>query len=117
MAGCIDAERCTGMALDHYPQLIFQVGVRCQPTGVDLSTALVEYREATPPRYLHVDPNKAHDPRASRFPQLADWGAIQMGELQARSWMVVGKSLRGGTPARRASQVDQRQVGFSSTRA
>ena len=43
-------------------------------------------------------------------------GSIQIGEDQARSWRVLYQSGRGGDPARRASQVDQRQVGFSSTR-
>ena len=40
----------------------------------------------------------------------------QMGDDQARSWIVGEMSCRGSTSARRASQVDQRQVGFSSTR-
>lgn len=43
-------------------------------------------------------------------------GTIQIGEDHARSWMVVAKSGLGAVPARIASQVDQRQVGFSSTR-
>ena len=43
-------------------------------------------------------------------------GSTQMGEDQARS-MMVGASLGlGGAPLRSASQVDQRQEGFSSTR-
>ena len=43
-------------------------------------------------------------------------GRYQIGDDQARSWIVGGRSGRGLTPARIASQVDQRQVGFSSTR-
>lgn len=43
-------------------------------------------------------------------------GRNQIGEDQARSWIVFGKSERGATPARMASQVDQRQEGFSSAR-
>jgi len=41
---------------------------------------------------------------------------LQIGDDQARSWIVAGRSGRGSMPARSASQVDQRQVGFSSTR-
>ena len=49
--------------------------------------------------------------------QLVEWsGTYQMGEDHARSWMTVGRSGFGSTPARTASQVDQRQVGFSRTR-
>ena len=44
------------------------------------------------------------------------YGLYQMGEDQARSWMVFFRSDLGSTPARTASQVDQRQVGFSSAR-
>ena len=43
-------------------------------------------------------------------------GRYQIGDDQALSWIVGGRSGRGSTPARIASQVDQRQVGFSSTR-
>ena len=43
-------------------------------------------------------------------------GRYQIGDDQARSWIVGGSPGRGSTPARIASQVDQRQVGFSSTR-
>ena len=43
-------------------------------------------------------------------------GATQIGDDQARSWMVAGRSGRGSTPARTASHVDQRHDGFSSTR-
>lgn len=43
-------------------------------------------------------------------------GAYQMGEVQARSWMTGGRTGLGVTPTRTASQVDQRQLGFSSTR-
>ena len=43
-------------------------------------------------------------------------GWYQIGDDQARSWIVGGKPGLGSTPARIASQVDQRQVGFSSTR-
>ena len=43
-------------------------------------------------------------------------GATQIGDDQARSWMVAGRSGRGSTPARIASHVDQRHDGFSSTR-
>jgi len=38
-----------------------------------------------------------------------------MGDDQARSWMVFFKRGLGGTLALIASQVDQRQVGFSRT--
>ena len=48
---------------------------------------------------------------------LRRYGVYQIGDDQARSWMVAGKSWRGAVPARRASQDDQRQVGFSRTRA
>lgn len=44
-------------------------------------------------------------------------GVYQMGDDQARSWIVACMSGRGFTPARIASQVDQRQTGFSNTRA
>ena len=40
-----------------------------------------------------------------------------MGEDQARSCSVFAKSGLGSTPARIASHVDHRQVGFSMTRA
>jgi hypothetical protein len=43
-------------------------------------------------------------------------GTYQIGDDQARSWMVVGRFGAGATPARTASQVDHRQVGFWSTR-
>ena len=43
-------------------------------------------------------------------------GSIQMGELQARSMMVGAIQGFGGVPLRSASQVDQRQDGFSMTR-
>jgi hypothetical protein len=46
----------------------------------------------------------------------AEAGSTQIGDDQARSWIVVGRSGRGSTPLRRASHVDQRHVGFSSTR-
>ena len=42
-------------------------------------------------------------------------GRYQIGDDHARSWIVVGMPGRGSTPARRASHVDHRQVGFSST--
>ena len=47
---------------------------------------------------------------------LHGYGTYQMGDDQARSWMVAGRPGFGGFPARMASQVDQRQVGFCSTR-
>jgi len=40
----------------------------------------------------------------------------QIGDDQARSWIVAGRSSRGSTADRIASQVDHRQTGFSSTR-
>ena len=40
-------------------------------------------------------------------------GATQIGDDQARSWRVAGRSGRGSTPARTASHVDQRHDGFS----
>ena len=43
-------------------------------------------------------------------------GTYQIGDDQARSCRVAGRSGRGSTPARIASQVFHRQVGFSSTR-
>ena len=45
-----------------------------------------------------------------------DYGVTQIGDDQARSCSVAGLSGRGSTPARMASQVVHRQVGFSSTR-
>ena len=51
-----------------------------------------------------------------RPPSRQPAGEYQIDELQARSWMVAGRSGFGGIPSRRASQVDQRQLGFSSTR-
>ena len=50
------------------------------------------------------------------FPSVQAVGTYQMGEDHARSWIVFGKAGLGGTPARSASRVDQRQTGFSSTR-
>ena len=44
------------------------------------------------------------------------FGIYQIGDDQARSWMVASRSARGDKPARIASHVDQRQVGFSKTR-
>ena len=55
--------------------------------------------------------------RVSRWGPHRTAGAIHIGELQARSWIVAGTFDVGSTPARIASQVDQRQVGFCSTRA
>ena len=43
-------------------------------------------------------------------------GTIQIGDDQARSWIVAGRDTRGATPAFTASHVDQRQIGFSRTR-
>jgi hypothetical protein len=43
-------------------------------------------------------------------------GVYQIGEAQARSWIVGGSFGFGSTPARSASHVDQRHDGFSSTR-
>ncbi len=45
------------------------------------------------------------------LPSVAE-GAYQMGELQARSWMVAGTSAGGSAPRRAASQVVQRGVGI-----
>ena len=41
-------------------------------------------------------------------------GLYQIGELQARSWMVGATSVNGCLPSRKVSQVVQRQLGFSS---
>ena len=43
-------------------------------------------------------------------------GSYQIGDENARSWIVLGTTPRGVVPARMASQVDHRHVGFSSTR-
>jgi hypothetical protein len=43
-------------------------------------------------------------------------GRNQIGDDHALSWMVAGRSARGATPARIASQVDHRQDGFSRAR-
>ena len=42
-------------------------------------------------------------------------GITQIGDVHARSCIVFFRSSRGATPARTASQVDHRQVGFSRT--
>ena len=43
-------------------------------------------------------------------------GLNQIGEVQARSWIVADSAGFGSTPVRTASHVDHRQTGFSSTR-
>ena len=54
--------------------------------------------------------------RGVQFHDHLSSGAYQIEELQARSWIVAARSGFGGMPTRRASQVDQRQLGFSRTR-
>jgi hypothetical protein len=44
-------------------------------------------------------------------------GAYQIGEVQARSWMLTGRPSGIGTPSATASRVLQRGVGISITRA
>ena len=53
--------------------------------------------------------------RLRRF-SASSYGTTQIGELQARSCTMAGTSASRGSPARRASRVLQRGVGFSSTR-
>ncbi len=50
--------------------------------------------------------------RAARY-----FGAYQIGELHARSWMLIGSPSGTGTPRFAASIVLQRGVGISITRA
>ena len=67
-------------------------------------------------RFQHPSTARTASVRERRPAGLWIYGEYQMGELQARSCMVAGRSGLGGTPCRMASHVDQRQLGFSSTR-
>ena len=79
------------------------------PSDTQLAPPLGGARQAAPQSRVRA---RAAPGVWCRFAQ----GATQIGDDQARSWMVVGKSGRGSTPARIASHVDQRHDGFSSTR-
>ena len=53
--------------------------------------------------------------RALSITVYSDFGVYQMGEVQARSWMIGGKSAGGSAPRFTAAIVDQRGVQISNT--
>jgi hypothetical protein len=70
--------------------------------------------------YVLRNPDKLAHVRSCRAPAPAQplvLGVYQMGELQARSWMVEGTAVGTGRPLAIATKVLQRGVGISRTRA
>ena len=85
-------------------------------------SCLADVYSATP--YLFLQLSKSLEERVihglsqGRPPNSGTYlDVTQIGELQARSCITGLISGRGVTPARMASQVDQRQVGFCNARA